>query len=103
MKVLGITIAALFSSVISISAHAVDCTDVSEWNSATAYSGNSKVQEAGKAYTANWWSQGHSPAAYSGQWQEWKLDGACDNANHNPVAVIKVTTSNHLAGVLTVG
>ncbi len=78
MKNSIIALAAICVSGLSTSALAVNCSGVPAWNSATAYSSGTKVQEAGKAYNANWWSQGHSPASYSGQWQEWTLLGACD-------------------------
>ncbi len=75
-----IALAALCVSGLSTSAFAVNCAGLPEWNSTAAYGGSTQVQESGKAYKANWWSQGHSPASYSGQWQEWTLLGACDGA-----------------------
>ncbi|HSC66642.1 MAG TPA: glycosyl hydrolase family 18 protein [Cellvibrio sp.] len=65
-------------SGISTSALAIDCSGFAIWSSSAAYGGGTQIQEAGKGYKANWWSQGHSPAAYSGQWQEWTLLGVCD-------------------------
>src|SRR4051812_40875153 len=73
-------LAALFASVFSLNSYAVNCAGLPVWNSTSAYGGTTQVQEAGKAYKANWWSQGHSPAANSGQWQEWTLLGSCDGA-----------------------
>jgi chitinase len=73
-----LALAALCVSGLSTSAFAVDCSSFPVWNSAAAYGGGTQVQEAGKAYKANWWSQGHSPASYSGQWQEWAPLGNCD-------------------------
>lgn len=78
MKRSVIALAALGASLLSSSAFAVNCAGLPVWNSTAAYGGGTQVQEAGKAYKANWWSQGHSPASYSGQWQEWALLGACD-------------------------
>lgn len=71
-------IAGLCLLAMSFESHAISCAGIPQWNSAAAYGGGSQVQEAGKAYKANWWSQGHSPANYSGQWQEWTLLGVCD-------------------------
>jgi chitinase len=78
MKNYALALAALCVSGLSTSALAVDCSGLPVWNSTAAYGGGSQVQEIGKAYKANWWSQGHSPASYSGQWQEWTLLGTCD-------------------------
>jgi chitodextrinase len=98
MRALGVALVALCASATSMGAHAVDCTGLPEWNSATAYLGNTKVQETGKAYTSNWWSQGHSPAANSGQWQEWKLDGTCDGGNNPPIASFTMGITTITAG-----
>jgi chitinase len=68
------------SAMFAGQAYAVDCTGLSEWNATAAYNGATQVKELGKAYKANWWSQGHSPASYSGQYQEWTLLGVCDGA-----------------------
>lgn len=62
-------------------AYAVDCSGIADWNASTAYNGSAQVKEAGIAYKANWWSQGHSPAAYSGQYQEWTSLGACSGVS----------------------
>lgn len=78
MKNSVLALAALCMSGLSTSALAIDCSSFPLWNSSAAYGGGTQVQEAGKAYKANWWSQGHSPASYSGQWQEWAPLGNCD-------------------------
>ncbi|RYZ94033.1 MAG: glycosyl hydrolase, partial [Moraxellaceae bacterium] len=61
-------------------AFAVSCSGLAEWNVSAAYNGGVQVKELNKAYKANWWTQGHSPASYSGQYQEWTLLGTCDGA-----------------------
>lgn len=94
MKNLSISVTAFALGTISLATQAVDCTGLEEWDSQTAYHGASKVQEADKAYTANWWSYGSSPATHSGQWQEWTLDGECEHVNHAPVAVITYLSSD---------
>jgi chitinase len=58
------------------SASAAACT-ARAWNSTTAYVGGSQVTFNGHQYTANWWTQHHRPDQHSGQWQEWRDDGAC--------------------------
>ncbi len=73
--------AGLCLALASVESHAVSCAGLVQWNSSDAYGGGTQVQELGKAYKANWWSQGHSPASYSGQWQEWTLLGNCDGAS----------------------
>lgn len=90
MKNSMIALAALCLSGVSTSAFAVNCAGIQVWSNTSTYPGGSQVQEAGKAYKANWWSDvGHSPASYSGQWQEWSLLGACDG----------VTTSSSTSSV----
>lgn len=78
MKYSILGFAALSVSLLSVPAFAVDCSGLPAWNSSAAYGGGTQVKEAGNAYQANWWSQGHNPVNYSGQWQEWALLGACD-------------------------
>ncbi len=75
-----IALAALCLSGLSTSAMAIDCSSIPAWNATASYGGGSQVKEQNNAYKANWWSQGHNPVNYSGQWQEWTLVGACDGA-----------------------
>jgi hypothetical protein len=65
-----------------ISSHpfAVSCSGIPEWKSTDVYKQWTKARQSNKLYEAQWWSQGHSPATYSGQWQEWKLIGNCDGS-----------------------
>lgn len=69
------------ASMVAGQAYAVDCSALADWNTSTAYNGGAQVKEAGVAYKANWWSQGHSPASYSGQYQEWTSLGACSGVS----------------------
>lgn len=78
MKNSILALAAICVSGLSCGAMAVNCSSIPAWNAAAAYNGGSQVKEQGNAYKANWWSQGHNPVNYSGQWQEWTLLGACD-------------------------
>jgi hypothetical protein len=80
LKQLFVFSVALCSSLWCLSVQAISCSGLSEWNSATAYGGGSQVKQNNKAYKAQWWSQGASPASHSGQWQEWSLLGNCDGA-----------------------
>lgn len=84
---------ALCSSVWCLSVQAISCSGLSEWNSATAYGGGAQVKQNNKAYKAQWWSQGASPASYSGQWQEWSLLGNCDASTSSSRAASSVASS----------
>lgn len=91
-SLLRATLAAMPLILAATQAQAVNCTGINVWNSATAYTSGQQVQESGKAYSANWWTQGQSPAANSGAWAVWKLLGTCDGGgggdpgNKPPVA-----------------
>jgi len=63
---------------VAAPAWAVNCSALPVWASATAYSAGKQVQDAGQAYSANWWTQGQAPASNSGSWAVWKPLGACD-------------------------
>lgn len=67
---------------------AYDCTGISAWSGSQIYTTGDKAQLNSVAYTAKWWSKGHSPKDYSGLWQEWLKLGECDGteANQPPVA-----------------
>lgn len=93
LKRLAVFFVALCGSLFCLNVHAVNCSNISEWNSATAYSGGAQVKQSGKAYKANWWSQGHSPANYSGQWQEWTLLGSCDGTTTSSTPVSSKSSS----------
>lgn len=72
-------------------ASAIDCRNLPAWTAAAVFTAGQQAQEAGKAYSANWWTQGQSPAANSGPWAVWKPLGACDGGmppggNAAPVA-----------------
>ena len=74
-------------SIFAGQAHAINCSGIPVWNSTAAYTTGTKVQEANKAYTANYWSSGASPATHSGQWQEWILNGTCDGVTSTASSV----------------
>lgn len=81
MKYPIIAVVGMCLAAASLDSMALSCAGITQWNSAAAYSSGAQVQEAAKAYKANWWSQGHNPANYSGQWQEWTLLGNCDGVS----------------------
>ncbi len=99
LKRLFIFSVALCSSLFCLNVHAVSCSGIAEWSSATAYNGGSQVKQNNKAYKANWWSQGHSPANYSGQWQEWTLLGSCDGTttSSTPASSAKSSSKSSVA------
>ena len=94
MKKSLLALAALCVSGLSTSAFAINCSNFPVWNNTAAYGGGTQVQEAGKGYKANWWSQGHSPASYSGQWQEWTLLGTCDGAASSAPSSVAPSSSS---------
>jgi len=50
------------------------------WSASTAYNGGATVSENGKAYRANWWTQGDDPATHNGAvgtGQPWTLISGC--------------------------
>lgn len=70
--------------VVPMTAASAAACNAPTWNATTAYVGGSVVVYNGRQYTANWWSQGHRPDQYSGQWQEWRDDGACTGGTNPP-------------------
>lgn len=93
------TIAGVCLLFTSFASYALSCAGIPSWNSATAYAGGSQVQEAGKAYKANWWSQGRNPTNYSGQWQEWTLLGVCDGVASSSANSIAPSSSRSSASL----
>jgi len=75
----GYRLIAMAAALAAGSAHAYDCSNVPEWNAATAYVGGKAAQQNKQAYQAKWWTQNQAPASNSGQWDVWKSLGACDN------------------------
>jgi serine protease len=53
------------------------CAGVQTWQAGSVYTTGTQVSYNNNLYTANWWTQGDDPAQNSGQWQVWRLDGAC--------------------------
>jgi chitinase len=95
MKGIALSLAALCISAVSLNSYAISCDTIPQWTSTAVYTKDMQAQQSQKVYKANWWSQNHSPANYSGSWQEWTYQGDCDVAvNHPPVAVLNFTQSS---------
>ena len=63
-----------------LSTHAFAATCAAAWNSGTAYTAGQTASQNSINYTANWWTQGNSPATSnggSGSGQPWTSNGAC--------------------------
>ncbi len=84
-------------SLLSGNAYAVNCSAIPAWNSAAVYTKGLQAKEAGKAYEAKWWSQGHSPISHSGQWDEWALLGNCDGVTSSSLASSMKSSSSVVA------
>lgn len=80
-------------------AWAVDCSKLPAWSSATAYTSGTQVQDTGKAYSANWWTQNQPPASNSGAWAVWKPLGACDGGGGGGNTGNKPPVANFSASV----
>ncbi|MCW9000662.1 MAG: hypothetical protein OQK04_18270, partial [Kangiellaceae bacterium] len=69
--------------LLSLDGLALNCSDLPVWQSDLAYNGGEQVEHLQNAYEANWWNKNQAPDTHSGQWQEWKLLGACDGTGNN--------------------
>jgi GH18 family chitinase/chitodextrinase len=73
--------AATTSAAVSISIISSTGTcSVAAWDPAKVYWGGDRASQNGKIYRAKWWTQGESPALYSGQWDVWEVVGSCTSA-----------------------
>jgi hypothetical protein len=57
------------------------------WSATAIYTGGQMASQNGDNYTANWWTQGNSPASNSGgsgSGQPWTLDGSCSATAPTP-------------------
>lgn len=64
-------------------AQAVDCANLTNWNSQSIYTTGNVVKLSNNGYQANYWTQGQNPAQFSGQWQHWQDLGVCDGDGGN--------------------
>ncbi|MBX9850643.1 MAG: carbohydrate-binding protein [Cytophagaceae bacterium] len=70
--------AATTSAAVSITVNGSGgtCT-IAAWSASKVYVAGDKASLNGKVYRAKWWTQGESPANFSGQWDVWALEGNC--------------------------
>jgi Glycosyl hydrolases family 18 len=57
------------------------------WSATSIYTGGQMASQNGDNYSANWWTQGNSPATNSGgagSGQPWTLDGSCSATTPTP-------------------
>ena len=81
------------SCMAAMNAHAaMDCTNIEPWSSDIAYTGGAQVQEANKAYKANWWTKGNTPSSHSGQSQEWSFIDDCSTGATNQPPLVSITS-----------
>ena len=93
MNIVKNTILLLPLALASMGASAVDCSNLSAWDSASIYVKDNQVSFSNNAYVANWWTQGNSPATNSGttgSGHPWTDAGSCGggggDTNVSPVA-----------------
>lgn len=99
MKGIALSVVGFCLGVVSLSSHAVNCDNVLEWNNSAVYTNGMQAQHQQKLYKANWWTQNHNPANYSGPWQEWTYQGDCDVAvNRPPIAILGISRSSSSSG-----
>ncbi len=48
------------------------------WTSTAIYTSGMRASRNGTVYEAKWWTQGNDPIVTSGQWDVWKVIGACN-------------------------
>lgn len=86
MKPLLAFLVAVAASAMAVpSAHAASCA--AAWNASTAYTGGQTASLNSVNYTANWWTQGQSPATNSGgsgSGQPWTSNGSCSAGTTPP-------------------
>ncbi|ABC27762.1 Chitinase [Hahella chejuensis KCTC 2396] len=88
----GLKATAIAALIAAGPAMAYDCAGLSNWDAAAVYVGGKTIQHKQNAYTANWWNQGADPEVRSGQWQEWKAEGACDGPGGNQRPSARLTS-----------
>ena len=87
MKPLSLAALAVAAAAM-LSVHATAATACfAAWSSSTAYTGGQTASLNSVNYTANWWTQGQSPATNSGgsgSGQPWTSSGACSSGTTPP-------------------
>jgi hypothetical protein len=80
MKPTSLFLVAVAASALAVPSVSFASTCAGVWNAGTAYTGGQAASLNTVNYTANWWTQGQSPASNSGgsgSGQPWTSAGAC--------------------------
>lgn len=96
LKTMTLSAATICVATFGSQAHAISCSGLAAWNSATAYTAGMQVQTLGQAYKANWWSQGANPTTHSAQYQEWIALGTCDGTSSTASSKSSVISSSSI-------
>ena len=88
MKTLRINLSLLILFFAPFQVHAVNCSNMPDWNSSDIYVKDDLARFSNNGYRAKWWTQNQNPVDNSDQWEVWELLGACDGGPQNldPVA-----------------
>ncbi len=81
-------------SLLSTDVFAVNCTGLPQWSSTSTYTQGAKVQHVNRGYTAAYWTQGNNPANFSGPWQQWIDNGACDGVSSSTPSSVAPSSSS---------
>lgn len=95
------SVGSVASSSVASSVSPNTCVGLPVWNASTAYSGSTQVQQNGKRYQANYWTQGNNPSTSSGQYSFWLDLGACTSggASSTPSSVAPASSSRSSVAV----
>ncbi len=77
---------------------AVDCSNLTQWQSQQVYTGGDAVTYQSAKYTAKWWTQNQNPAQNSNTYDVWQANGSCDPVT--PVPLVSVTSPSSNSRVL---
>lgn len=77
---------------------AVDCSNLTQWQSQQVYTGGDAVTYQSAKYTAKWWTQNQNPAQNSNTYDVWQANGSCDPVT--PLPQVSVTSPSSNARVL---
>jgi len=72
--------------------------NVSAWTTTAIYTGGMRASRNGTIYEAKWWTQGNDPLTNSGQWDVWKIIGAC-SARMGEFAETSTIESQNIIGI----
>jgi chitodextrinase len=75
---------------------------VPAWSPLTAYNGATRVSKNGTIYEAKWWTQNNDPLTNSGQWDVWKIIGACNARLAEIESKVNVAYPNPFNNILNV-